>query len=1035
MKKYFLSIVALAVMLFATSCQESLVEPQVGGTTTFTVQLPDAMGTKAIGDASIIDRLYVAVYENFDENGGTLPTSAIYKTNVPVSGGVATVALNLIQGQKYDIVFWAQNGTSYVDENSELLSIPMKNIFHNNEEGAAFFHFEPNFEPKGYAKGITLRRPFAQLNLGTTEESLETDLGDVTLIKSKVVVSSVATSFNTVTGEGVAETTTSATYEANIVFDQCLTVSGKDYVYISMDYLPIVGDNQALVTVAAEIKLENGQVISHEFTNVPVKENYRTNIVGNLISSSTDFNVVVDAEFDGELPQTDLEKLQFVAANGGEVILQGPVALVESLVITAGVTKSQAESSIPVVIDLNGHTISQSQVQTGAYSMINNRGNLTIKDSKGTGKIIYGDQGNGGNYASNTILNSGVLVIEGGSFVNESSSNVVANGFPHVIDNNGDLIVRGGTFVNEEYSSVRIWAADNHTNVDIYAGKFTGAIDLQNPGNGANHIGNLNIYGGTFNASNFTNKAVVRFLNFGDDNSGMSINIFGGTFNNVLGRSTGAPTFIYSDIFHISGGIFSTDEVDGEYELSDLLVDGTKFIVKDGKYYVVEEDVDENIVVTTASELEYAMENGQIVQMICDIDVPENTVIKIPSGITSTVNMNGYTISSSNNRSETHNDFILVKGTLNIENGHITYIHTGANMEWNGCTNLFDITAGGVLNIKNVTANNLGGTDMNFAVHMNNWGEVTLNAENCEFLSTYCGVRVFNSGYDMNNVTIKNSKLTGLTRAFWVHNYIGDLNSAQHTDDAIKNRLNFSLYNNNNTFEISGEAVSPIIYGFNKPIYYILSDSNDELYIQNDNDVTYAQYYGEATDVVVPAKVNGLNVTVLGSYVFNGANITSVSLPEGLKVIDNRAFRDCKISTVQIPSTVETIVEGAFQKSSITSIVIPENVTSIGKISLGACGSLEKIEIRAKNITIANYCARGCMNLREVYIYSENVTFAEDGNARMYFTNEESNNNSSITFYVQNRSVADALNAAVPNGHAKGMIICNIDGTEVYYTR
>ena len=50
MKKYFLSIVALAGMLFATSCQESLVEPQVGGTTTFTVQLPDAMGTKAYGD-------------------------------------------------------------------------------------------------------------------------------------------------------------------------------------------------------------------------------------------------------------------------------------------------------------------------------------------------------------------------------------------------------------------------------------------------------------------------------------------------------------------------------------------------------------------------------------------------------------------------------------------------------------------------------------------------------------------------------------------------------------------------------------------------------------------------------------------------------------------------------------------------------------------------------------------------------------------------------------------------------------------------
>ena len=81
------------------------------------------------------------------------------------------VTLDLIQDQSYDIVFWAQKGTSYVDENSELLSIPMKNTFHNSEEGAAFFHFEDEFTP-GDPSDIILRRPFAQLNLGTTSESL-----------------------------------------------------------------------------------------------------------------------------------------------------------------------------------------------------------------------------------------------------------------------------------------------------------------------------------------------------------------------------------------------------------------------------------------------------------------------------------------------------------------------------------------------------------------------------------------------------------------------------------------------------------------------------------------------------------------------------------------------------------------------------------------------------------------------------------------------------------------------------------------------
>lgn len=122
--------------------------------------------------------------------------------------------------------------------------------------------------------------------------------------------------------------------------------------------------------------------------------------------------------------------------------------------------------------------------------------------------------------------------------------------------------------------------------------------------------------------------------------------------------------------------------------------------------------------------------------------------------------------------------------------------------------------------MNNVVTEHLGGTDMNFAVHLNNWGEVTLTANNCEFLATYCGVRAFNSGYDNNNIKITNSKLTGATRAFWVHNYFGDFTDARHTEEAVIARLKIDIYNNNNTFEITGEAKSPIRYGFISPVYF-----------------------------------------------------------------------------------------------------------------------------------------------------------------------------------------------------------------------
>ncbi len=295
MKKYFLSIVALAGMLFATSCQESLVEPQMEGPTTFTVQLPDQMGTKAIGSKTNVNQLLVAVYQEASVDGAT----AIYRQTAEVKNGEATISLNLIKGQSYDVIFWAQKDNGYVDVNTqfELVNIPVENKHHNDDNGAAFFFYKENFVPSGVAESVTLKRPFAQLNLGTTAASLITDAGTVAIATSAITVGNVASSFNTVLGYGQGEQT--LVFAAKEEPQQILTVGNDDYVYVSMDYLPISGDDEAVVTVEAQITLNNTQVVSHKFTNVPVRENYRTNIVGNLISSSSEFTVKVDDSWAG----------------------------------------------------------------------------------------------------------------------------------------------------------------------------------------------------------------------------------------------------------------------------------------------------------------------------------------------------------------------------------------------------------------------------------------------------------------------------------------------------------------------------------------------------------------------------------------------------------------------------------------------------------------------------------------------------------------------------------------------------------------
>ena len=230
--------------------------------------------------------------------------------------------------------------------------------------------------------------------------------------------------------------------------------------------------------------------------------------------------------------------------------------------------------------------------------------------------------------------------------------------------------------------------------------------------------------------------------------------------------------------------------------------------------------------VSNASELQQAIDEGkEHIILTDDIDLNDllslfsrattdtDPKLVINKGNTFTIDLNSKKLSATSSLTTNPREMFLVKGNLTVVNGTIEYKHIGENMEWNGMTTIFDITDGGVLNLDGVVAKNLGGTDMTFVAHLNNWGEVTLNVDNSTLEAPYIAVRAFNSGYDMNNITIKNSTLKG-KYCFWVHNYkaAGD---AVGTDET----LNLDILDGTNTF-IPNEGRAPILYGFANPIYY-----------------------------------------------------------------------------------------------------------------------------------------------------------------------------------------------------------------------
>ena len=190
--------------------------------------------------------------------------------------------------------------------------------------------------------------------------------------------------------------------------------------------------------------------------------------------------------------------------------------------------------------------------------------------------------------------------------------------------------------------------------------------------------------------------------------------------------------------------------------------------------------------------------------------------LAIKAGKKINIDLGGFTLSATSSQTGKNYDMIDVRGTLSIKNGAIECKHEGNNMEWNNSTNVFNVTAGGVLNLDSVTAKNLGGSDMAFVAHLNNWGEVTLNVDNSTLESTYIAVRVFNSGNDMNNVTIKNSTLKGGKHAFWVHNYtLADFGNDADKTAAHKALLNLNIYDQGNTFI---PDVDGILYGFTNSV-------------------------------------------------------------------------------------------------------------------------------------------------------------------------------------------------------------------------
>jgi len=290
MKKTLFAMFAAALMM--TGCSSDLEPEATGdGNVNFTVMLPDGMNSRAYADGTTATQLTYALY---NEDGTYIPNSK--KSDVTFENLKAQVSLNLITGKTYKIVFWAQapTGAPYAfNENTGEITVTTTGDA-NVEARDAFFTCETVVVNGPIQRDVTLTRPFAQINIGTTDYEAFTAIGG-TISKSGMKVKAYNT-LNLLTGaaSGEAEYTfTDATFPS-----EELTINGvTDLKYLTMNYILIGSDKETVDVTWTSDNTAKPEVL---FASVPVQRNYRTNIYGALLSNPALFNIEISEGFNGE---------------------------------------------------------------------------------------------------------------------------------------------------------------------------------------------------------------------------------------------------------------------------------------------------------------------------------------------------------------------------------------------------------------------------------------------------------------------------------------------------------------------------------------------------------------------------------------------------------------------------------------------------------------------------------------------------------------------------------------------------------------
>lgn len=585
-----LSLFAAAALFGLASCSSD--EPAVitgNGAETFTISLPTEL-TRDFNDGLSAKNLYIAVYPKGEGSATASPLICSFPSalanetlisGATFTGLTANVTIQLVKNQSYDVLFFAE---SYTDGNDDCpyaftpATRSMKVDYGKmacNDDAPDAFYYHGEITASGTNHPVTLRRPFAQINIGTDDYDTAVTAG-MTVTSSSVTFSNLADTFDFVTGAatGNAENVEFANADIPAASQPFPTGAAGQYRYLNMAYVLVgTGTGDQAVINSVQMSLNEATTPFATYTNIPAKTNFQTNIYGSLLTNKENFTVTINPAFGGAynnglLAVATEDDFNAAVAAGKDIVLASNVTLSSPVTVEKPMTIDLGSKTLNIgsqsITNAAGNDLTiqgEGTVMGTVCDMIQNNGNLTVKggsfyvSSSDYFKTAISNNAGGtctiedGTFTSGRapMYNQGTMVINGGSFTTTSNSSensyVLYNDVIDQASKNANITVNGGTFTTNGGYAIMMRSGG------LKGGKLTfndGTVIAKNGyALAGQYCPDININGGTFSGG-----GALKI-------DGCTTNITGGNFIsiNYYALILDIETSM-SSVANISGGYF-----------------------------------------------------------------------------------------------------------------------------------------------------------------------------------------------------------------------------------------------------------------------------------------------------------------------------------------------------------------------------------------------------------------------------------------------------------------------------------------------